>query len=186
MITVHAINLPHRTDRRYSFEHQAEGQGFKVRFWDGIVSDTPSKSVNLAHKQIVRYAKEKKLPQITIAEDDCCFFAKGAFDYYIKKILKDYDIYFGMIYSGEIDESNRIIEGFSGNTLYMVHERFYDTFLSVPDTEHLDRFLGTLCSQYKFMVCPQFVCYQSNGYSDRAKAYCKYEPLLEGRKIFGK
>jgi hypothetical protein len=176
METVHTINLSKREDRLLSIAKQAKQNGFAIKIWEGIEDEKKLIQTNVgnAHKQIVRFAKENNLPYIIICEDDIVFVDYGAFDYYISQMPEDYDLYLGMIYNGEI-KNNKILNGFSGLTLYTIHNRFYDYFLSASEGDHLDRWLGNTAYLNKYIVCDKFVCKQSNGYSDRRREKCNYD-----------
>jgi len=181
---VNVINLEHRTLRMEQFHQQSLEQGFEYKRWEGIVFPHDRKrGVYAAHSQIVRDAKEKKLPCVLIAEDDCRFMDIGAFKYFIDNIPSDYDLYQSMIYVGDIID-NRIVDLFSGMTMYMVHERFYDFFLSLPESCHVDRELGKYHSQFKYMVCPRFTTFQDGSKSDNTQMTCNYSPYLKGRKLY--
>jgi hypothetical protein len=169
-----------------SFKKQSAEQGFEFKRWEGIIDQQmPFRGINNAHCQIVRDAKDKGLEMVCIAEDDAIFFNIGSWDYYVKNMPSEFSIFFGMIYEGTIDENNRIIVGLSGLTIYTVHESFYDIFLGLRETNHLDREIGFLCYKYKFMCCDKFVAYQSDGFSDNKKQDATYGHLLKGRKLFG-
>lgn len=148
--------------------------------WDGI-HDTTSikKSINLSHKQIVRSAKEIGLDFVIIAENDLVFTHPDSWNYYIVNKPLDFDIYLSMVFLGQIDENNEV-KDFNGLTLYCVAKRFYDTFLSVPDDEHLDKALANLG---KYVVCDPFVAKQSNGISGNTGKYEEYDRLYEGREF---
>lgn len=148
--------------------------------WEGIFLPSVKKSINLAHKQIVEYAKLADWDEVAIAEDDIRFTHTNSWNYFLSNKPEDFDIYLGMIYLGEIDENN-IVENFTGLTLYIVSKRFYDTFLSVPEDEHLDRALGGLG---KFVVCYPFVAKQYNGFSSNTGKVENYDKLLENRKFY--
>lgn len=183
---VNVISLEHRTDRMEHFHQQALEQNFGYRVWPGIICKGDNKrGVNLAHRQIVQYAKDNHLPYVIICEDDVNFFAPFAFKYFIDNIPQDYDTYHSMIYVGEIT-NNRITSVFSSMTMYAINSRFYDFFLSLPESIHIDRELGLYANKFKFMVCPEFVCEQIAGKSDNTHTVTtSYRPFLKGRKIFG-
>jgi len=185
---INTINLEHRTDRLEHFHQQSLEQKFGYRVWPGIICKGDNKrGVNLAHRQIVQYAKDNNLERVCIGEDDLKFFNEklGAWQYFLDNIPTDYDTYHAQIYVGEIT-NNRITSVFSGMTLYFINYRFYDFFLSLPESIHIDRELGLYANQFKFMVCPEFVCEQIAGKSDNTRTYTPtYRPFLKGRKIFG-
>lgn len=177
----------HRENRALSVVEQSKQYGFAVRFWPGIVGDNDVfRSVNImqAFKKIVQYAKEERLPMVTIMEDDGVFTSGGAWKYYNENIPDDFDLYSGGIYAGQIT-GNRIVNGFSGNTLITVHERFYDFFLSADEDPlgvgmaHLDRWLGIFCDKKKYFVVTPFVVRQIGYYSDNQRRKINYEMYEE-------
>lgn len=160
-----------REERVLSIAEQSKKFGFAVRFWPGNYDEKTFRCGNIsrAFKQIVRWAKEKKLPTVTIAEDDMRFTSSGAWKYYLDNMPGDFDIYSGGIYAGQLFE-NRIVNGYSGNTLITIHEKFYDFFLSANEKDHLDRWLGNTAFENKYIVCLPFVVKQIGGYSENTKA----------------
>jgi hypothetical protein len=175
MIIVHTINLEHREDRRASFNQEALVQGFKPKFWSGIYDrKNPKRGICKSHKQIIQFAKDNHLASIIVAEDDCKFTDREAFDYYLEKTPTDFDLYLGMTYVAEY-KGNRVVNGMSGShTLYTVHERFYDFYLSIPDDVHIDRYLGQFAWKYKYLTCYPMVVQQTGGYSDNLKRTMSY------------
>jgi len=169
--------------RRKNFIKQGMEQEIKdFRIWPGVLDlSMPFRGISRAHKQIVSHAKNNKLPRVCVMEDDVAFFAKGAFEYFIKNIPDDYDIYLGSISSGEPDKDN-VVKWFRGMSLYIVHERFYDTFLSVKETANID---SALSDKGVYKVCPALVCYQMDGYSYNKKAVKQYSKLTNKYKIYG-
>lgn len=183
---INVINLLHRELRLQQFHEQSLEQGFGYRVWPGIVYPHDRKrGVYEAHAQIVKYAKEQNLPYIMIAEDDCRFFAPNAFNYFLENIPTDADIYFSMVYVGAIKD-NRIVSVFSGMTMYIVFQRFYDFYLSLPESCHLDRELGLSANIHKYIVCDKFCTFQDGSKSDNSLMQCDYSPYLKDRKIYGK
>lgn len=180
------IHLPYREDRLQSYMEQMNEQGIAYRVWSGIPHKNPVIGINLAHKQIVRDAKERKLPYVFIAEDDIKFSCEGAWKYFLSKMPKVFDLYTGLVYSGQINGGGRIIKGMSGtNTLYAVSETFYDTFLATDDKKNLDRELGKDACVYNYYVCEPMVCYQMDGRSDHFKRKMEYGAFLEGKILYG-
>lgn len=180
---VHVINLPYRTDRLEAFKRQATQQDFEYRRWDGIVHQLPFTGIAQAYKRIIQYAKDEGLEMIAIAEDDICFSSLGSYDYFISQIPKDrFDLFLGSIYWGTIKEDNTVDE-FSGFTLTVFHNSFYDKFLSTPEQNHIDRQMKIHEGIYK--VCMPFVAYQKDGYSDNAQQNTKYnQKYLLGREFY--
>lgn len=169
------INLPEREDRLASAVNQCRWQKVPFRIWDGITQHLRnSENISEAHKQIIRYAKEEGLPRCIIAEDDIIFTSENSWKYFLENIPNDYDIFLSMLYAGQI-ENNRVINGFSGMTLYCVHERFYDFFLSISNDLHIDRGLGMYAFEKKYMVCNPYVARQSGGFSNNMGKVMTYE-----------
>jgi hypothetical protein len=176
------IHLPHRIDRLETLYNELETQNIKdYKMWDGIIDEElVCRGISQAHKQIVRHFKKMDIPMVLIAEDDVHFTAPGAFPYFLNNIPHDFDIYLAGIMYGTIT-ADGITENFSGTTLYIIHERFYDTFLSLPEEYHIDR---ALMSKGKFIVCDPFAAIQHDGFSDNKKRFCEYEPYIKNRKLF--
>jgi hypothetical protein len=170
------IHLPHRKDRWILLQQELKGQGISdYKVWDGIIDPVlPCRGISQAHKQVINVAKEMSWPEVLIGEDDLHFRAPNAFQYFLDKKPADFDIYLGGIIYGKINDENRVTD-FSGTTMYMVSQKFYDIILQLPETEHLDRALG---GKGKFIVCHPFVVIPHNGYSDNHKRYMDYTPYL--------
>jgi hypothetical protein len=176
------IHLPHRTDRLRILNNEIkEQQIVDYKIWEGILdNELPSRGISNAHKQIIYFAKKEKHPEVLIAEDDIHFTAFGAFKYFLNNKPKNYDIYLGGITWGKIKQDNSV-DDFSGNTMYIVNERFYDTILSVPDNKDFDR---AVANKGKFLVCNPMVVVQHNGFSDNQKKYIDFEPYTRRMNLF--
>jgi hypothetical protein len=177
------IHLPHRTDRYENLLKELSKEGItEYRIWPGIIKPEPKHGINLAFKQVVRYALEQGLSKITIAEDDICFYGNsGAWKYYWDNEPAEYDIYTGSYYPHAYHDENLKVHRFRGMTLITVHSKFYQTFLSLPDIHHIDGLLEA--SRADIRVSPVFVAYQMSGYSDQRKHVCTNNH--KGKKVFG-
>lgn len=164
--------IKNRIDRALSIVEQSKKFGFAIRFWPGNYDDPKKRCTNIsrAFKQIVRWAKDQNMPHVCIAEDDMLFTSPNAWKYYLENIPKDYDLYLGGIYNGELFEKTRIVNGYSGNTLVTVHERFYDFFLKADENMDLDNYLGMFAFEKRYIVCYPFVVKQIGHWSDHKKA----------------
>ncbi len=175
-----------RQDRLLSICAQSKEQGFSFRVWEGIIDPRGGYAgINLSFKKIVRWAKEQKLKMVCIGEDDLVFSALGAWQYYLDNIPEEFDTYSGGIYSGQIVDG-RIMNGYSGNTLLTIHERFYDFLLALTDEDHLDRRLGNYCFEKQYLLCMPFVVLQLQGYSDNHRRFTQHSGYLEKMKLFGR
>lgn len=145
---------------------EIETQGLDYQLWEAeIVPKKPYAGVMRSHKKIVAWAKEQGLPEVCIMEDDIKFACPGAWQYYLSKKPEDFDLYLGGIYSGTI--SKGVTKDFSALHLYIVHERFYDTFLLTPEGNHMDR---GLANRGVYKVCYPYAAIQYGGYSDNARS----------------
>lgn len=181
-LKINIIHLKKRIDRLELLQNELKLQNITdLKIWEGIANqETTIKNISLAHKQIVQYAKAIKLPSILIAEDDIKFTDIGAFDFYLKNIPNDFDLYLGGIIWGHTENDNSV-KDFSGTMLYMIHERFYDTFLSVDEHYHIDRGLK---NKGRFIVCNPMIAVQHNGFSDNSKRKMIYDVYLKGRDLY--
>lgn len=125
-------------------------------------------NVSASHKMIVRDAKNRGLECVLIAEDDLRFSSKRSLEVFAKNIPQSYHLYFGMIFSGTIQDK-RIVHGFSGLQFYAIHHSFYDVFLSINPKKHLDSCLGEMCHLYNYYCTDPFICGAESGYSDNFK-----------------
>lgn len=176
---IHDFNANDRFDRLMT-----ELQSQKIRefsFFPAVHdSQSVKKSINLAHKQCVQFAKDTGLPEICIMEDDVQFTNNDSFAYFLRNKPEDFDIYLSGIYVGEIKEDNTV-DVFSGFHCYIVKQKFYDKYLDTPVDAHIDRSLGGLG---KYVVCNPFIAIQYNGYSYNTKMDMNYDSLLEGRELY--
>lgn len=187
-LIANCLHLTRREDRERSILQQAKEQGFYLKFWEGTENRHNRKmGVCQGHKRIISDAKENGYPYVCVMEDDAVWLGNGSWDYFLENMPDDFDIYFSMIYCGEI-HGNRIISQFSGMTCYIVAERFYDFFLSITDDCHIDRELGKSANSFKFILCPEIPCEQFGGMSDNTLTKVNnYRPQLKrlGRKMYG-
>jgi hypothetical protein len=125
-----------------------------------------------AHKQIIAWAKSRRLPTVLVAEDDIAFSTPGALAYFLKHQPADFDLFLGGIIWGEI-KSDNTVQDFAGATLYLASERFYPTLLDLPEDKDFDRGLAGLGT---FVVCNPLVACQHSGYSDHYYRVVNFNP----------
>lgn len=181
---VHVIHDPNRHDRKVLIDSQIKEHGLAVQFWPSIVDPLRTfRGINLAHKQIVRWAREERLPMVCIAEDDLKITGKGCWDLFLKNIPSDFDLYLSGIYCGKIEADNTVID-FCGLHLYIVHERFYDCYLGVDEMTNIDR---GMANRGRYVVSNPFCAIQYDGWSDNKRRYASYghilPSVLRGRKL---
>jgi hypothetical protein len=180
---LHIIHLHERTDRLILLKKELEKQKiYDFQVWKGIEDkERPCRGISKAHKNIVSYAMENRLPSVLIGEDDLKFTASGAFNFFLHNIPPDFDIYLAGIIYGKLKKDNSV-DDFSGTTLYPLNERFYKTFLSLEENKDVDR---ALANKGKFIVCNPMTVIQHNGYSDNSKRFLNFEPYIRKRDLFG-
>jgi len=164
---INVINLERRVARKVSLKEHLDTMGCTYKFWQGFDNPMvmPFENISRSHKKIVEDAKENNLESVLVAEDDLRFSCKNSFQYFLQNKPTEFDLYFGMIYTGTIQDK-KISHGFSGMQFYCIHNSFYDVFLSAPAKKHIDSWLGSQAHRYNFQVCEPFVCYGKSGYSD--------------------
>ena len=174
-----------RSERIPRLMNEFETQGITgYELWDGVFDyqKKAKENINAAHKYIIEYAKMAEWQSVCIAEDDIKFTAPGAWDYFLNNVPKDFDLYLGSVYVGEISPDNTT-DYFCGLTIYICHSRFYDRFLSADPHEHIDRALEGMG---KFVVCNPFIAEQWDGWSHNTGKEEKYGKLMQGRNLFGR
>lgn len=175
-----------RVQRILSVAQQSKKYNLEIKFWEGFTNESISAlNINRSHKQIVADAKKRGLPCVCIAEDDFVISSDGAWEYYLENIPEEYDLYLAGIYSGQITEG-RVMNGFSGFTMYILHERFYDFFLNINPNDHIDRALGNFCFEKMYRIVEPFCVYQLEGYSDNHRRATSHASYLEKMKLFGR
>ena len=157
---------------------ELESNKVDYKIWEAEVQkESVVSSINASHKNIVRWAKENNLKEVAIAEDDIWFTCDESWEYFLDNKPSEYDLYLASTYVPPI--SNNVICGFH---LYLVHSDFYDTFLSVPDNEHIDTVFNNMNGNYKF--CYPFVALQRSGWSSNNKCVVNYNSLITDKDLY--
>lgn len=181
----HIISNPERTQRVEQLKKELERQGIaEYKLWPSIhVSDKPRRTgISRAHKQIVKWADEEGLEEVCIMEDDIWFPAEDGWQYFLDNKPKvPFDLYLGGIYRGQIDE-NKKVNRYTGQICYIIHERFYDTFLRADENLDID---GAMSGKGDFYVCYPFAVICHPGWSDNVMRNMDYNHLLKGKEVRG-
>ncbi len=135
------------------------------------------RSINLSHKQIVKWAKDIGMKEICIAEDDLMFTAPNAWEYFLSQKPEVFDIYLWGSYI--VPLSNKKICGFQ---MYIIRDQFYDTFLSIDENQHIDTATCDLKGDYHY--CYPFPCLQRSCWSANARAKVNYNTILKPEDIW--
>lgn len=178
---INVIHNPESKERGEKLQKVIDEYNLDVKYWPAIYDkEMPFRGICKAHKQIIQYAKDKGLGSVCIAEDDFYFTSKQSWKYFLENIPMDYDVYLSGIYCGTIKEDNTS-QDFCGLHLYIVHEKFYDRFLSVPNENNIDRQLGRIG---RAVVSYPFISLQyNNAWSEHKSMICPYYDYLVNRPI---
>ena len=166
-----------RIERREPLMEEMATQKIVYKIWDCIMLNDVVASINASHKMIVQYAKDNGLKETVISEEDLWFPSKNGWKYFLENKPEVYDLYLAATYVVPI--SNNIVCGFH---LYMIHEKFYDKFLSVPDLAHIDTAMNDIKGDYKF--CYPFAALQRPGFSANNKMVVNYNCVLKPEDIY--
>lgn len=190
--TINIIHKPDRVDRNVLFKQEMLRQGITdFQVWRATTSKpTVNANISESHKSIVRWAKEHKLPEVCIAEDDFYFPSDYGYKYFLSKKPKSFDIYLSGVYVGsnKLTETNTIIKRFSGLHFYIVHSRFYNLFLEADESQGIDNALGDMAIQGfgKFEVCFPMAAIQHETPSDNISGQIyKIADYFSSDKVFG-
>ncbi len=118
---LYLINLEHRNDRRDQFLTSFKDYPFNVNRFKAIKHSKGYLGCSLSHLYLVKYAKEKNLPYIIVAEDDCLIKSKPE---EVKNLLN--------VLTNNLDKWN-IFNGaptFGGNKDFIIDDTFDDSILS--------------------------------------------------------
>lgn len=176
-LTAQVISLPHRYDRRGQFAQHAHEQGITYFFVEGIVPADPTNdaqvraAINAAHRACIVRARLNAWPYALVMEDDCFFPAADGYGHFLRHWDTEADVYTGGLYTGTPDADGHLT-GWCGMHCYIVHQRFYDRFLEVDPTDHIDVALAKLGGRYR--CCVPYAALQRSGYSDQLRKATNY------------
>lgn len=182
MITANVLHKPDRTDRHALILKEAEEQGFEIRWFDAIVEHPPKTGICKAHKQIIRWAKENKLPYVLVLEDDVKFTDKGALKHFLDNMPEEFDIYLGGVCIKTEVPEDRILPRFCCMHCYVVHERFYDTFLGIRENSDIENCLADV--KGKYITAYPFIAIQWDTSSDNSHRNFRFEEYLKGKELW--
>jgi hypothetical protein len=158
---------------------ELDKHGIDAKFWPCVPDrNNVVRSINLSHKQIVRFAAEHHFHEICIMEEDVMFPVPDGWEYFISNKPTKFDLYLGGAYGLNDTAFNRIanhpgcveVHNFAGLHCYIINESYYSRFLSIPDEQHIDNQPGL----GRFFVCAPFAALQRPGYSYNAKRNVDY------------
>lgn len=161
-------------------QKEIASQGIDPVYWPAVHHHNPRTGVSRAHKQIVKWARQNRIEEVLILEDDVHFTAPGAIEYFIKNKPATYDLYLGGYLIGKPDAENKV-RRFAGTHCWMIHSRFYSTVLSVNEGLNIDTALQKKGNYY---VCNPMIATVHDSYSDRLKAFTNHDKYFRDKKLF--
>jgi hypothetical protein len=167
-LTVHIIHDNRRPERFQSFTDELERQGIlEFTVWSPV-EDIKSvvRSINLSHKQIVRWAAEQGLDRVCIMEDDIMFPSKDGWNFFLKNCPKEFKLYSACNYFNRENPAKELV----GLHCYIIHESYYNEFLSIDKDKHID----TAISGIDIHVCYPYPALQREGFSFNNMADVNY------------
>jgi|SRR5688572_31154360 len=188
-MNAHIILDPFRAQTNETLEKELETQGINGRIWPAIHdSNSVVKSINLSHKMIVAFAKAQNFPEICILEEDVMFIAPDGWQYFLANKPEKFHLYLGGCYGLNDEAYKRIantpgstqINNFAGLHCYVIHESYYDKFLSMPDDIHIDNQPG----MGVFYVCSPMAALQHPGWSSNHKVKVDYNTSIPKECIY--
>ncbi len=172
-----------RPEKYDSFLEQLRIQNIgHYKIWNCIVMNDVVKSINASHKMIVEDAKKQGLLFVVIAEDDILFTSDNSWQWFLSNIPPVYDLYTAGNYL-PIENKKRgavRVDCVVGFHLYIVHSRYYDTFLATKDDDHID----TAQKSKLMYCCYPFAAIQRAGWSANNKAICDYNKILQPQDLY--
>jgi GR25 family glycosyltransferase involved in LPS biosynthesis len=182
-IQSYIINLKHRTDRYDHMVTEMKKLPISYEFIDGIIDE--SKTCFQSQKKCVQLAKENKLPFILILEDDV-IFTNNVIDVLEQALAEVQTMEWDMLFLGAnlqapatmVSNTLLKLQGAYAAHAYIVHERFYDTILNLPQTCEMDVHYHNLMSEHDVYMCNPMIAYQLPSYSDLQDGFRDYNSAM--------
>jgi len=182
-ITSYIINLKHRTDRYDHMVNEMKKFPINYEFIEGIVDDT--KTCFQSQHKCINLAKQRKLPYVLILEDDAVFTedALEKLEIAFKEVNElQWDMFFlgaNLQSRAERVTSNllKLTSAYAAHA-YMVHERFYDTILNLPQICEMDVHYCNLMSIHNVYMPDPMIAYQLPSYSDLQDGFRDYNQAM--------
>lgn len=185
-MTLNIIHDNRRSERWEPLMQELFRQGIMdYKIWPPV-EDTNNviRSINLSHKQIVQDAKDRGLKETAIAEDDVFFPSPDGWKYFLRKKPPYYELYLGGCYSpikhGWDEAPYSYTQNPVGLHMYLIHERYYDTFLATDEMSHID----TAQESIAIKVCYPMAALQRPGFSANNRDHADYNTILKREDIY--
>lgn len=130
-------------DRLPYLLEECEKYGIEYKIWDACIEKkTVLENITESFRRIVQYAKDNKLKEILIAEDDLHFVTDNAWEYFKKNKPKKYDCYLGGSYlihnEWKYEPPLVRVPEWVGNHIIYINESYYDKWLASKPDGHID------------------------------------------------
>jgi GR25 family glycosyltransferase involved in LPS biosynthesis len=182
-ITSYIINLKHRADRYDHMVNEMKKFPVNYEFIEGIIDET--KTCFQSQKKCIQLAKENKLPYVLVLEDDAIFTDNiiKVFETTFSELQTlEWDMFFlgANLQKVSIRVSPNILKltGAYAAHAYMVHERFYDTILNLPQICEMDVHYHDLMSIHNVYMCDPMIAYQLPSHSDLQDGFRDYNQAM--------
>lgn len=177
------IHDDRRLERKAFLREQEELNGFRYRLWPAMFFDGPKRHILgpwAAHKNIVRWAKEQKMPYVWICEDDVKFSHPKAIEYFLSQIPQDgkLNVFLGGLWCSRWVGGE--LRSWSGVHCYVVFEKFYDRLLSAPEDIPIDIWISRWHAVYggnRIDVCRPLVAGCYDGISGTTGKHLSHDSL---------
>lgn len=174
-----------RTEKYEPLIAELKSQGVvDYELWPCIILPDVVESISASHKMIVQWAKDNGLNEVCIGEDDLMFTSIGAWEYFLSKKPRFFDIYLGGCYSPIKHGWDEAPYSYTfepvGFHLYVVHSRYYDAFLNTDPHSHID----TAQKSNAIKVCYPMAALQRPGFSSNNRCDQDYNSILKPEDLY--
>lgn len=174
------IHIPERIDRYNSFAEQLKKLNEPYTIIDAVRDSRCGYGTSASFKKVVQFAKDHKLKNITIFEDDVIFNRPDSIEIWNKakeQLPENFQILLGGCYSWKgTEHSENLIKLSEFSCLHCtyINESAYDILLSHEPEKlcHIDIFLSKQLTE-KYMVTPT-IALQLDGVSDNKNCKVDY------------
>ena len=128
------INLDERQDRKAEFEYECTRMNLDVERYPAIRTYPGLSGCSQSHLNVLKLARERNYPEVTIFEDDFEFLiTKDQFQTLLLSLPENYDVVmigYNLIQSAPYNELFGKALEIQTTSGYIVHSRFYDTLIA--------------------------------------------------------
>lgn len=174
----HIIYDDRRPEKLELLRQEMLRQAISFMLWEAVRLPDIVASINASHRLIVEYAKRRQEASCLVMEDDVCFPAPDGFAYFLQRKPVDFDLYVAGTYGGV--KAGKPLSNV-GLHCYLIHEKYYNRFLSTDPTAHID----TAQDGADIHVCYPMAALQRPGWSWNNKSSVNYNTLLKPADVYG-